>query len=155
MGLIRKQAGFDLKAKIEEWIEESPLNKYFNKKSPLDEYFNKKYKTSEYWIDLRDDLKLKVGKWIGGMVLENLLLLEVPEYIMFEFDDDPIELYSVPSRERGELIRLFNNKKSNFTANKIAVASTPPAIGVTLFDIYSFMNGDWVFERGDCYSSCK
>lgn len=29
MGLIRKQAGFDLKEKIEKWIEESTLGLHF------------------------------------------------------------------------------------------------------------------------------
>lgn len=70
MGLIRKQAGFDLKVKIEKWVSE--------------------YLTSFFQYTIDDDHRIKVANeddsWMVIFKLASEEKIEVPDYISFEFN---------------------------------------------------------------------
>ena len=69
MGLIRKQAGFDLKAKIEEWIKSYPVMNMY---------------AEHGWIRIASDYTIKVTH---GNTLRQILLTkgEMPDYLIFNF----------------------------------------------------------------------
>ena len=145
MGLIRKQAGFDLKEKIEKWIEESTLGIYF-----VRNFERLTYDDPDDYIILDDDLKLRVGRWIENQVFESIFWLEIPEYIAFKFREsgERYFLYDAPTKDPEELCNVFNNKKLNIiNINQIIVPIGFITLNETTYDVYDFIGGNWVLTR--------
>jgi hypothetical protein len=145
MGLIRKQAGFDLKEKIEKWIEESTLGLHF-----VRNFERLTYDDPDDYIILGDDLKLRVGRWIENQVFESIIWLEIPEYVVFEFGESSWRhfLYNTPTKDPDELCDVFNNKKLNIiNVRRIVVPHHFTLSGTSTFDVYDLIDGDWVITR--------
>lgn len=73
MGLIRKQAGFDLEAKISTWLNTC-----------------ERFKTTLWWgyVSIAPDNTIKVNNLYRSFAMEQIIHCgELPDYIMFDFTD--------------------------------------------------------------------
>lgn len=99
MGLIRKQGGFDLSLKIEDWLNTC-----------------ERFKTSLRWryVFIAPDYTIKVNNFYRSFVFEQIVYLgELPDYIMFDFTGcQPIE-YPKVKMDISEVIEQLNKASNN------------------------------------------
>lgn len=107
MGLIRKQAGFDLKAKIEEWIKSCPVMNMY---------------AEQGWVKITPDYTIKITH---SYALRPILLTEgeMPDYLIFDFSDCGMILIDLPWSYE-EILKNFNKCDKYITGIKHCIVTS-------------------------------
>lgn len=130
MGLIRKQAGFDLQAKIQTWLSTC-----------------ERFRRSLEWgyVHITPDNMIKVNNFYRSFAIEQIICIgELPDYIMFDFTEcQPVQNPQVPM-DIPEITSQLNKASNNIIGIDRCIIHT------TVWESYEFRkdkSGKWKVVR--------
>ena len=134
MGLIKKTMGADLETKIKEWLRtEITLETYTYYKGGTHRI------TDEF--ELSDDFIIHIPPIYDYPIIVHLLGKDMPDYIMFDFGEEKMELMTDKVAEQ-DLLNLLNHTSKNLRKFELIEYGCEDKINICA--IYERFGNEWV-----------